>query len=180
MFGDEFLDEAVANLEAIEGISATRSEDNDDPELVAIVDREAVVSLDELNDQIVDALQDTPFEVHDGYDWIEDVAWEGLAGSSGPEEQNGDERAESRAGTGTGGSGTNGTSQNMADPEELQEQLAEVRTERDSLADEKDDLEEQLSEKEETIENKDERIEQLEEEIDPLVDMLADGLEAGA
>jgi len=62
----------------------------------------------------------------------------------------------------------------MADPEELQEQLAEVRTERDSLADEKDDLEEQLSEKEETIENKKERIEQLEEEINPLVDMLAE------
>jgi TolA-binding protein len=174
MFGDEFLDEAVANLEAIEGISATRSEDNDDPELVAIVDREAVASLDELNDQIIDALQDTPFEVPDGYDWIEDVAWEGLAGSSGPEAQNGDERAEPRAGTGTGDSGTSGTSQNMADTEELQEQLAEVRTERDSLVDEKEDLEEQLSEKEETIENKEERIEQLEEEIDPLVDMLAE------
>jgi hypothetical protein len=178
MFGDEFLDEAVANLEAIEGISATRSEDNDDPELVAIVDREAVASLDDLNDQIVDALQDTPFEVHDGYDWIEDVAWEGLAGSSGsgPDEQASDERAESRAGTGTGDGGTSGdgTSQTMEDPEDLQEQLAEVRTERDSLADEKDDLEEQLSEKEETIENKDERIEQLEEEIDPLVEMLAE------
>jgi len=173
MFGDEFLDEAVANLEAIEGISATRSEDNDDPELVAIVDREAVASLDDLNDQIVDALQDTPFEVHDDYDWIEDVAWEGLAGSSGPEGQSSDERAESRAGSGTGGSGTSGTSQTMEN-EDLQEQLAEVRTERDSLADEKDDLEEQLSEKEETIENKDERIEQLEEEIDPLVEMLAE------
>lgn len=173
MFGDEFLDEAVAGLEAIEGISATRSQDNDNPELVAIVDREAVASLDELNDEIVTALQDTPFEVHDDYDWIEDVAWEGLAG--GIEDRVVNERAESRVDSGTGQSGTSGTStQNMADPDDLQEQLAEVRSERDRLADETDDLEEQLSEKEETIDEYEERIEQLEDEVDPLVEMLAE------
>jgi TolA-binding protein len=62
----------------------------------------------------------------------------------------------------------------MADPEELQEQLAEVRSERDDLEDDKDDLEEQLSDREETIEQLNERIDGLEDEVEPLAEMLAE------
>ncbi|SEH60558.1 hypothetical protein SAMN05192561_11214 [Halopenitus malekzadehii] len=174
MFGDEFLDEAVENLEAIEGVSATRSSTNTDPELQATIDREAVASLDTLNDQIIDALEDTPFEVHESYDWIDDVAWEGL-GEAGGSGQASDEPAES--GTGTGGSSTHMGNNN----DDLQEQLAEVRTERNQLEDETEDLQEQLAEKEEEIDDYEETVEQLkeerdelEEEVEPLVEMLAD------
>ena len=165
MFGDEFLDEAVDNLEAIAGISAARSESQDNPELIAIVDRESVDSLDDLNDEIVDALEGTPFEVHDSFDWVEDVTWEGLGQPSGDGSPS-DERAESRAGTAD-------TTPQM-EPDELQEQLAEVRSERDELESEKDDLAEQLSEKEETIENYEDRIDELEGEVEPLAEMLAE------
>jgi TolA-binding protein len=181
MFGDGFLDEAVENLEAIDGVSATRSQTQDNPELVAIIDREGA-DLDELNGEIVAALDDTPFEVHEGYDWVEDVAFEGLSMRLGPGgEQAADERAESRAGSGTDSTGSSGgdgpddgTTPHMADPEELQEQLAEVRSERDDLKDDKDDLEEQLSDNEETIEQLNERIEELEGEVEPLAEMLAE------
>jgi len=174
MFGDEFLDEAVENLEAIEGISATRSSTNTNPELQATVDREAVDSLDSLNDEIVDALEDTPFEVHESYDWIDDVAWEGL-GEAGGSEQTSDEPAES-------GTGTNGSSTHMGNNnDDLQEQLAEIRTERNQLENETEDLQEQLADKEEQIDDYEEKVEQLreerddlEEEVEPLVEMLAD------
>jgi len=178
MFGDEFLDEAVDNLEAIEGVSATRSSTNTDPELQATIDREAVASLDSLNDQIIDALEDTPFDIHESYDWIDDVAWEGLseAGGSGRES---DEPAES--GMGTGGTTGSSTPHMGNNNDDLQEQLAEVRTERNQLEDEAEDLQEQLADKEEQISDYEETVEQLkeerdelEEEVEPLVEMLAD------
>ena len=175
------LDEAVDNLAAIEGVDASRSSTQENPELVAIVDREAA-PLDELNDEIVAALDETPFEVFEGYDWLEDVAVEGLAARrGGPVEQESDERAESRTDSGTSTSGSSGgdgpddgTTSNMADPEELQEQLAEIRSERDDLKEENEELEEQLSDREETIEELNDRVEQLEGEVEPLGEMLAE------
>jgi len=192
MFGEEFLDEAVANVEEIEGLSATRSETQDNPELIVIVDREAA-DLDELNAEIVAALDDTPFEVHDGYDWVEDIAFEGLAG--GPDVSTADERAESRAGSGadssgsSGGSGPDDGSQHMADPEELQEQLAEVRSERDDLESEIEAVREALAAADESFDEDDpatavadlvedkeqlaDRVDELEDEVEPLAEMLA-------
>ena len=166
MFGEEFLDEAVENLETISGISAARSESQDNPELIAIIDREAVDSLDDLNDEIVGALEETPFEVHDSFDWVEDVAWEGL-GESSPDGSTSDEPAEP-------GAGSADTTPQMDNAEELQEQLADMRSERDELESERDELAEQLSEKEETIENYEDQIEQLEDEVEPLAEMLAE------
>ncbi|QBI90013.1 putative prohead protease protein [Halobacterium phage ChaoS9] len=182
MIGDEFIDEAVESLESLDGITAARSSDNDDPELIAVIDREAVDSLDDLNDNIIDALEGTPFELHDGYDWVEEVAWEGLSASArdepgGGDGQASDERAEPRVGPGS----TTDPTSNMTEETELQEQLAEVKAERNQLEEETDDLEEQLSEKDEQIEEKEDRIEQLEEDIEdleedvqPLTEMLAE------
>ena len=189
MIGDEFIDEAVESLESLDGITAARSSDNDDPELIAVIDREAVDSLDDLNDNIIDALEGTPFELHDGYDWVEEVAWEGLSAPTrdepgGGDGQVSDERAESRVGPGS----TTDPTSNMTEETELQEQLTEVKAERNQLEEETDDLEEQLSEKEEQIEEKkgqieekEDRIEQLEEDIEdlekdiqPLTEMLAE------
>ena len=90
-----------------------------------------------------------------------------------------DERGEPS--TGPDDSETSDYTPNMADPSELQEQLAEVRSERNELESDIDGLEEQLTEKESTIEEYEKQIEQLEqrrdeleEEIDPLVEMLAE------
>lgn len=174
MFGDEFLDAAVENLESITGVSATRTSSNTDPELQATIDRDAVESLDDLNDQIIDALEGTPFEQSDSYDWIEEVAWEGLGDGSIS-----DERAESRAGSDD--SKTDNTNSTMPDDDDLHEQLAEIRQERNALEEEREDLQEQLADKEETIDEYKDEIEQLEEErdelqedVEPLVEMLAD------
>ncbi|QRV14208.1 hypothetical protein JMJ58_14830 [Haloterrigena salifodinae] len=57
---------------------------------------------------------------------------------------------------------------------ELQEQLAEVRDERDELEDEKSDLKEQLAEKNSTIEDYEDRIDELEEEVGPIKELFAE------
>lgn len=63
----------------------------------------------------------------------------------------------------------------------LQEQLAEVKSEKEQLASQKNDLEEQLSEKEDALEDreeqlseKEEEIENLQEDIKPLKELLAE------
>ena len=100
-------------------------------------------------------------------DLEQDVAWEGL-GQPSEDVSPSDEPAE----PGAGSADTDTTPQ--MDPEELQEQLADVRSERDELESEKDDLAEQLSEKEATIEKYEDRIDDLEEEVTPLAEMLAE------
>lgn len=196
MFGDEFLDEAVDNLEAIAGISAARSAGNDDPELIVIIDREAVESLDDLNDQLISALEDTPFEVHDDYDWVQDVARPEVLAAQADDDDVGagsgasttDEPAESGTGSQDPGSGSGSTSApNMADPEELQEQLAEVRSDKDDLEGQLDTIREQLADDGEQIEDVHsavedvveeneqlaQQVDDLEDEIEPLAEMLA-------
>lgn len=168
--GQEFVDDAVDSIESVAGLSATASSESESPELIVVVDRDAVESVDELNGSIVDALADTPFDVGEDFDWVERVAFEGLEASRDTidPEQLSDERAESRVGRGT----TTPTNDNMADPEELQEQLAEVRAERNELDDELDELREQLNEKDETIDEYEDTVEQLEAERDELADDL--------
>ena len=170
MFGAEFLNEAVANLNALDGVMATRSADQVDPSLVAVVDDQAA-DLNTLNEDIVDALDETPFEVFDDFDWLDraDPSREHLA-----DVQSGDESAESDA-----GNGADTTPSDMPDDdvtkEQLREQLAAAKaerdrleTERDTLEDKTESLESEVDEKEAKIESKAEELEAKEETIEDL------------
>lgn len=155
--------------------------DIEDPELIAVIDREGA-NLDALNDSIVDALEDTPFEVFEGFDWVERVSSERLAQASidvpdavDADEQPSDEGAESS--TATTRTQTTNTDMGKEEPSkaELREQLAEVKAEKaqaetqvETLESKTENLESELEEKEEAIDEKEQAIEEKEEEIDRL------------
>jgi hypothetical protein len=168
MFGDEFLDAAVENLNAIDGVSAIRSETNTDPTLLAMISPDAVETLDTLNERLIAALDDTPFEVYEDFDWLDRIH-DRLASPS-------DEGAESST-------GPTDTTPSMGDEptkEELREQLAEVKTELNEKEEQIDGLEDERDELSEEVEQKDERIETLESEVQPTREMLASRLADGA
>lgn len=176
--GEEFINRAVNGLEEIAGVSAVASDAQDDPELVAILEPEEA-NLNELDTQLEDALDETPFEPIGDFDWVERVSSDLLAATGSGIDQALDELAES--------SGGQFNSTNTMSDEDLHEQLAEVRQERDelesetseleeqmaALEDEKSDLEEQLSDLEEQVEAKADAVESLQDEIAPWKEMLA-------
>lgn len=169
MFGAEFLDEAVDGLNAIDGVTATRSSVQDDPTLIAVVDR-AAADLNAINGEIVDALDGTPFEVHmpESFDWI-DRARSSEQLADGGSEQSSDEPAEPGVGSddADADADTSMGSNNDDEPTkaELREQLAAVKAEKAQVEDEKETLEEQTDELEETIEEKESEVEKREEEL---------------
>ena len=181
MFGDEFLDEAVDNLEDIEGISASRTASNDNPELIAVIDRETV-DVGTLNESVADALEDTPFEVHQDYDWVEEVAYDGLAAQIEEQVQESDESGgnpgtRSRTGVDEDPGSENQSNMTDKDIDDLREQLSEVRDKKEDLENEREELEEQLEEKEGRVEQLEDEVGDLKEDVEdvePLKEMLAD------
>ncbi|AUV81264.1 hypothetical protein C2R22_05965 [Salinigranum rubrum] len=174
MFGDEFLDAAVSNLNAIDGVSAMRSKTNTDPTLLAMVSPDAVDTLDTLNERIITALEDTPFEVYEDFDWLDRVSDRLAAGDD--DEQASDEGAESST-------GSTDTTPSMGDEptkEELREQLAEVKAELNEKDEQIDDLESSKEELESEVESKDERIETLETNDRVTRELLATRLVEGS
>ncbi|WP_114576703.1 hypothetical protein [Saliphagus sp. LR7] len=167
----EYVDEAVSALVSIDGVGASATESAEQPEIVAVIDTEAA-DLNTLNEDLMAALEDSPFAVFEDFDWLEAAAYEGLAETDGDSTLTVDERADTRAGrvnpdqSSTGGGAEPGgdappDTPLMSDKNQLVEQLADARTRAQTAENEKENLEEQLSERES-------RIEDLENEVDDL------------
>jgi len=182
--GDEFVDEAVSALDAISGVTAVRNQGSEDPELVAVLDRDGL-NLDELNQSITDALDGTPFELFEDWDWLDHINTEQLAQAGdavavGPgtvdsiDASLSDELAESSTGP------ADSTTSDMTEDDgktkaELREQLAaakaenaQLESENESLETEIDSLESEVEDKEATIDDKEATISEQEDAIDRL------------
>ena len=171
MIGQEFVDDAVSSVDSIAGLSAVASATSDSPELLVVIDTKAVDSLDTLNEQLIEALDETPFEVYEDFDWLEEIQYEHLAGEIGGD----DDPSASETPTPTGGSqasdepadtGTGDIPSDMTDDkiQELQEQLAAAKQENETLREEKESLESETDELESELSEKEQTIDDLEDE----------------
>lgn len=74
MVDDDEIEDLLDDLNEHGALTSVVVGDDDDQKLVSIVDTSDVDSIDGLNDHIKSTLEDSPFEVYDGYNWLREVA----------------------------------------------------------------------------------------------------------
>ena len=155
------LTAAASAVNDVDGLTAalhTPAADADpdtatDPELLVIIDRQNV-SLDTLNDTIRSALDDTPFEVYDNYDWLDELQHEQLGEHSNqPIGADADPSDPANAGADDPTDIDPSTMGDDTTKEELREQLAAAEAQNEEYEDRIDDLEDENETLESEIES---------------------------
>ena len=170
----EAFEAAADAVDTIDGVTAVLRTDTDDEgavrdgELLAIVDPDRA-PLGSLNDDLRSALDETPFAVGGGFNWVPELHTEHLAaGDAGAAANDTGTDADTQhsnqpigADADPSDPATDSTPDTMSDEDidDLKEQLAAAEQRADDLEDKKESLESEVSEKAETIDDLEEEVE---------------------